>query len=269
MDTGSKDSPAPELVILCCHSIYLDHAPAKDPNLESSWHLSPFQRSNESKPNEHETFLLHILSSLFMLTQHRNSWMTITGGFTNRNTINQSEARSYFNACERLYQSRNPCFGEVWEEVKPRTLLEESATDSFQNLLFSVILFRKQVGRYPSRITLISHAFKSRRFLELHAPAICWPKQCIAIQGVNPPFSAEELNEAEEGEKDRAYEAFIDDPYGVGSLLSQKRESRGWDEDVLKSLAKGLEPSVRELLMWKGGKSGQEIYPNELPWTTR
>ena len=262
----AEESTVPELIVLCCHSVYLSSTPVQDPSLESSWHLSSFQRSNGRKSGEQETFLLHVLSSLFLLNQRHDSWLVISGGYTARKIINQSEARSYYNACEVLHQSRHPCFGEVWEGARERILLEESATDSFQNLLFSIVLFKKTVGQYPGRITVISHAFKSRRFLDLHAPAIRWPTQRIAIQGINPPFSADDLDMAEEGERSKAYEDFVNDPYGTGRALLQKRQSRGWTEGSLGSLAENLEPGVQNLLFWKGGESGKEIYQHDLPW---
>ena len=264
-----EHSKVPELIILCCHSLYIASTSRGDPTLESAWHLSPFQRSKGQKPGEHETFLFHILSSLLLLHQSRNRWLVISGGCTARDVIDQSEARSYFHACEVLHEADHPCFGKLWDEVKGRVLLEEAATDSYQNLLFSILLLRKQIGRYPSHVTVVTHAFKARRFLELHASVIGWPKKSIAVQGTNPPFTNDELDETGWGEKTRAYEAFSHDPYGARKFLSDKRKSRGWNDDVLESIGQGLEPSIGVLLRWKGGKSGQELFPYDLPWTQK
>ncbi|KAF2231758.1 hypothetical protein EV356DRAFT_506595 [Viridothelium virens] len=270
MDFSIQSGPShdTELIILCCHSTYLGSSSAEDPSLESSWHLASFQRHSGVKPSEHETFLLHILSSLFLLKQRHDSWLVISGGCTARNITDRSEARSYFTACRVLSQVEHSYFTSIWKDMEKRVLLEEAATDSFQNLLFSIVLFKKRVGVYPSRVTVISHAFKSRRFLALHAPAIRWPKDRVAVQGINAPFSNSDLDEAEEGERDRAYSAFVNDPYGAGDVLFQKRVRRGWEEGRLESMSEGLEMSVQELLLWKGGRSGQELYPNELPWST-
>ncbi|KAI9694779.1 MAG: hypothetical protein M1822_000395 [Bathelium mastoideum] len=265
MAQESEEPPLSELIILCCHSIYLGSSSGMDPSVESSWHLSSFQSSKGSNPGEHETFILHILSSLFLLSQHRDSLLVISGGPTAREAIEQSEAQSYFDACEVLYNKDHPCFEKVWDEVKERVLLEETATDSYQNLLFSILVFRRRTGQYPQRVTVVSHAFKSSRFLKLHAQAIQWPVQRIAVQGVNPPFPSRELGDAEEGES-KACEAFARDPYGSAKELSRKRRSRGWKESMIQLLGDGLEPSVQALLQWKGGESGQETFPHELPW---
>jgi hypothetical protein len=261
-DEGGEDL---DLIIVCCHSIFLGK---DEPTLESSWNLAPFQRSDGGvKPGEHETFLLHILVALFHATQSTRGWIVFSGGPTATNITTQSEARSYFDAFEAMVPSGHPWFQQLWDHVKPRVLLEEQATDSFQNLLFSIITVRKRLGAYPKYITIITHAFKSRRFLELHAPAIRWPRKDIAVHGVNPSFSLADLNDAEEKENENAFTAFKNDPYGTGKNLLEKRRARGWNDTRLDTLGQDLEPSVRQLLGWEGGKSGQERFPFELPWT--
>ena len=44
-------------------------------------------------------------------------------------------------------------------------LLEELATDSYQNLLFSILKHKIATGVYPYHITIVTHEFKRRRFL--------------------------------------------------------------------------------------------------------
>ena len=44
--------------------------------------------------------------------------------------------------------------------VAQRTVTEEFALDSFQNVLFSLCRFREVVGRYPDRVTVVSFTFK-------------------------------------------------------------------------------------------------------------
>ena len=66
----------------------------------------------------------------------------------------------------------------------------------------------------------------------------------------------------ERGEK-RAIELWKGDPYGAGKNLEGKKRDRGWKEQVVYS---ELE-DVQKLLVWRGGKSGKEIYPEQLPWT--
>jgi len=45
-----------------------------------------------------------------------------------------------------------------------RWAVEEDATDSYQNLLFSIVKFKHITGRYPAKIVVVTHAFKQERF---------------------------------------------------------------------------------------------------------
>ncbi|KAK5008880.1 hypothetical protein LTR28_003376 [Elasticomyces elasticus] len=157
--------------------------------------------------------------------------------------------------------------GNDESQKRGRIVLEESATDSYQNLLFSILAFRRIAGKYPRTVTVITHAFKERRFLELHAKAIHWPPHRIRLQGINPPFSAVELAEAVHGEQTRGYGAFERDLYGAGGVLAAKRKARNWDEEkTFPSLCQGVEGVVQRLLRWTGGSYGNEIFPEKLPW---
>lgn len=104
--------------------------------------------------------------------------MVFSGGRTNPEVADLSEAQSYFNALEH-----------VKKDASDGILLEECATDSYQNLLFSILLFRQRYSYYPSDIIVITHAFKEHRFLHLHAKAIRWPFDRIRVLGINPPFT--------------------------------------------------------------------------------
>ena len=44
--------------------------------------------------------------------------------------------------------------------VAQRTVTEEFALDSYQNVLFSICRFREIVGHYPDKITVVSFTFK-------------------------------------------------------------------------------------------------------------
>jgi hypothetical protein len=141
---------------------------------------------------------------------------------------------------------------------KGHILLEEEATDSFQNLLFSILLFRKATGRYPRHIRVITHAFKARRFLELHAPTIKWPKNRIQVQGIDPVMTQDALTSTLLGEEKSGYAAWAEDPMGTGDVLDGKRQLRGWDASTGAKHFKGLEDSVKELF--------QGIVSDQLPW---
>jgi hypothetical protein len=138
-------------------------------------------------------------------------------------------------------------------------LLEEQATDSFQNLLFSILLFRKATGRYPKQIRIITHAFKAKRFLELHAPAIRWPEDRVQVQGIDPVMSIADLESTLRGEEENGYAVWKNDPMGTGDLLGGKRKLRGWDASKTFKFYEDLEDGVKELL--------QGSVSDDLPWT--
>jgi hypothetical protein len=260
-----------DLVIVCCHAIYHPDAsspsfPLQGPHVESNWHLAPFQASNPEtgKLGEHETFLSHISAGVDALTlgpSADNSLLVFSGGVTKSSLTNLSEARSYYHAALGFALSQGFYNGGRPRELydKGLVLLEENATDSFQNLLFSILLFRRTTGFYPKQIRIITHAFKSKRFLDLHAPAIKWPRDKIKVHGIDPIMSGDEIDETLKGEERYGYAAWTDDALGTGELLTRKREQRGWDGSRVEELGDGLEESVKLLL--KG------TVAEDLPWS--
>lgn len=269
-----------DLVIVCCHAIYhpdveAPNFPTHNPHDEDNWHLAPFQKSDlaTGKPGEHETFLAHIQASLDIMTTGPNAtwkedvpWnqdktiLVFSGGATKQDLTLLTEARSYYHAALAQELSQGHIGGGRAHQLysKGRILLEEYATDSYQNLLFSILLFRQTIGRYPKNIRVITHAFKSKRFLELHAPAIHWPMDRIHVQGLDPVMSIAEVESTLEGEAKFGYGPWKQDPLGTGSVLSGKRKQRGWKDKQAEILTQGLEESVKSLL--------QGEYSKELPW---
>ncbi|TKA62428.1 hypothetical protein B0A55_11364 [Friedmanniomyces simplex] len=222
------------------------------------WLLQSFQQSDPSthKPSEAGTFLTHILTGASLCNAEPNAMLMFSGGRTT--TSDRSEAEGY----NRIFHTL------LLNKLVPIPALpyvkEEHATDSYQNLLFSILRFRELVGQYPEDVVVVTHAFKERRFLELHVPAIKWPPGRIRVQGINPPFTLEELQQTQKLEHERAYELFVQDPYGMRSPLADKRRARNWDPAVARSLA--AEGPVEQLLEWNGGESGREIFAGKLPW---
>lgn len=281
------ESPGPkynknieDLVVVCCHAVFHPDVEAPDfptynPHDESNWHLAPFQKSDPmtGKPGEHETFLTHIQAGLDVMTNGTNAtwkedvpWnqdstiLIFSGGATKQNLTTLSEARSYYHAALAQELCQGHIGGGRAHQLynKGRILLEEDATDSLQNLLFSILLFRRTIGRYPKNIRVITHAFKSKRFLELHASAIRWPKDRIQVQGIDPVMSSAEVESTLEGEEQLGYGPWTQDPLGTGNVLSGKRKQRGWSEDQMKLLTTGLEESVQKLFHGEASE--------ELPW---
>lgn len=160
--------------------------------------------------------------------------------------------------------------GSDYASLEERIYTEDFATDSYQNLLFSILLFRKQTLRYPHHITIVSHAFKRDRFLNIHCRSIGWPLDRISYVGINPPeeITAEgELNENEA----KAVAAWREDLYGTRHELASKRLKRGWhplqvEEQPLLHDGDSLEKTVCDLLKYDGGTDGQTLFPEPLPW---
>ncbi|KAF2116430.1 hypothetical protein BDV96DRAFT_480914, partial [Lophiotrema nucula] len=263
------------LVIVCCHAIF--HPDVQNPSFplhsplnESNWHLAPFQKSEPKtgKPGEHETFLTHINAGLATLmratdtlTWSSDTVVVFSGGATKQALTPLSEARSYYHAALADALSKGQRGGGYARKLfdKGRILLEENATDSFQNLLFSILLFRQTTGRYPKLLRIITHAFKSKRFLDLHAPAIGWPSDRVRVEGIDPVMSSAEQDDTLKGEARFGYAPWQEDLLGTGEFLNSKRKQRGWKEAVNEELGEGLEDSVKRLL------NGEVV--EGLPWT--
>jgi hypothetical protein len=177
--------------------------------------------------------------------------------------------------------------------LRQRIFVDRYATDSYQNVLLSLVqwpLFVRQVlsrptsklpslkqstcgggggcgempmPSWPIKLTIVSHEFKRARFLELHLPAIAWNREETVFVGIDPPFDKTRMAEIEEGDRLRGYGAWKADLYGVGEGPRGKRVKRGWDGDVfrrevLESLGRvGVSVSVREelerVVFWGGG----------------
>jgi uncharacterized SAM-binding protein YcdF (DUF218 family) len=175
MSASEEEHRKKSLAIVCCHAIY----EGSDPTHETNWRLQIFQRSAGLKPGEHLTFLHHIQAAVYLRESQAVDTVVFSGGRTNPSCPDLSEAQSYLHALE--YKQ---------EGTIDALLLEEHATDSYQNLLFSILAFKKHHGYYPREIILITHTFKEQRFLNLHAKSIRWPSDRIRVLGINPPFTS-------------------------------------------------------------------------------
>lgn len=192
------------------------------------------------------------------------------------NTQNLVKANNFFS-----YPNVNP----------ERIIQEPHATDSYQNVLFSLLRFRIYTGVYPTRVTVITHEFKRGRFFECHFPAlglVPFPasdfksghpgeqedgkerERKVELIGINPPPEVTSIESLNEGEEKSGIGLWRRDLYGVGSELAGKRSKRGWtpgmEDGVFVNV--GLEGVVEELVVWDGGETGNEWFRRiqELPW---
>jgi len=102
--------------------------------------------------------------------------------------------------------------------------------------------------------------------MELHIPAIRFPNDRVSYVGIDPPESITSQASLVKGEEEKGYGLWKGDLYGVGDVLSKKRMQRGWDGTTLKVVGHCLEDEIEELLKWKGGESGVEVYAGKVPW---
>ena len=166
----------------------------------------------------------------------------------------RSEAQSYWLLAEH--------FG-WWGlgGVAARATTEEYARDSFENLLFSICRFREVAGDYPEAVDVVSFDFKERRFVDLHAPAIRFPKDAFHFEAV-PVDGGSRFDGAAAAEGEAAAAAaFEEDPYGCDGELHAKRRSR---DPFHRGVPYGTVcPELGGLL----AHCGDRLYQEALPWT--
>lgn len=249
-----KASKATHLVIVAGHAVLnfasdLKRAASSD----DAWHLLEYQKGSGLP----EAILTHIKEGLKVAENDPSALLVFSGGETRRDVGPISEGASYYAVTDAL---------SVWGDsnVRARTITEEYATDSLQNLLFSICRFREITNSYPLRITVVSFSFKSNRFVNQHARAILWPSNALSFIGVDPPTtSGFDLESASRGERENSASAFEKDPYGCNSKqlidkrISRNPFSRSHNYATTCSEISGLLSYCGDLL-----------YTDELPWRT-
>lgn len=212
-------SEATHLVVVAGHSVlnFAADLTAAATN-DASWHLLEYQR-NSGLP---EAITSHIQTGVKLAESDPRALLVFSGGETRRDVGPVSEGASYYATADALSMWGNNNY------VRSRTITEEYATDSFQNLLFSICRFREVTNSYPARITVVSFSFKKHRFQDLHAKSILWPVNAFSFVGIDPPPSTGfNLEKSSRGEQENAVKLFETDPFGCFSEpLIEKRRAR-------------------------------------------
>lgn len=237
-------------VVVCGHAIYVggpNLQPAVAAEQDKYWVLQSFQQG------EGPYYMEHIRAGVEIAATDRNALLIFSGGQT-RSTNILSEAQSYHHLAT-LFQ--------FWGHatVASRTTTEEYARDSYDNVLFSLARFHECVGSFPSKLTLISWAFKRKRF-EHHCMTVHWPLNRLSFVGIGTP---DDLQSALTSEAKTLKEFNVDNTgYGSnGGPLGKKKMARnpfrrhhGYCQSV---------PSMTPLLIWTGTGPCPD---DSLPWTS-
>lgn len=244
-------SKANHLILVAGHSVTVSGHLQDAGQDESDWFLLDYQKS-KGLP---QSIIAHIREGIRRAANDPNAILIFSGGETRASTGPVNEGTSYFRVADAM---------NLWEDgVRSRTMSEEFATDSFQNLLFSICRFREITLHYPEKITTISFSFKQNRFETLHAKALLWPEQNFEFIGINPDASTGfDIETATKGELENAAKPFETDLYGCHtSVLQEKRKSRN---PFKRTPPYELScPDMKDLLKWCGPGL---ISADKVPW---
>ena len=244
---------AKNLIVVAGHSVTVSGHLLDAGSDENDWFLLSYQKG-QGLP---QAILRHIEAGIEEANRDKEALLVFSGGETRAVTGPTTEGHAYFLVADAM---------NLWPTggtVRARATAEEFATDSFENLLFSIARFREVTGDYPQKITVVSFTFKQRRFETLHAHALRWPPDRFSYIGVDPPASTGfDLQRATNGELENAAKPFEQDPYGCHSeLLQQKRKDRNpFSRTAPYPLSA---PEMKELL----GYCGPQLFPEDrVPW---
>jgi len=256
---ASKLQDLDHLVLVAGHAVLDPHAESLDSanTRESVWYLMDYQR-NQDMP---EVLVSHIQRGVAEAAADPKALLAFSGGQTRSEAGPHDEGSSYYRVAEHYgWWGYDASSDDSKLSVVQRTVTEDFATDSFQNLLFSICRFHEVVGKYPARITVVGFSFKMQRFASMHREAIRFPIDDFRYVGIEPPRHFD-LAKAQLGEKQNSVRPFQEDPYGCSSaLLRDKRLARN---PFKRTNPYPLScPELRDLLEWC--KPG--LFPRALPW---
>lgn len=232
--------------IRLCHAVIVaGHAVLKnlaDVYSDESWCLLDFQRG------EPRFYIGHVRRGVELACADPSAVLILSGCQTRRKAGARSEGAGYYWLADHLGWFGSP-------EVRERAITEEFARDSFENVLLGICRFREFAGDWPEHVTMVSWAFKERRF-DMHREAIRWPRDRYAYDGPNNP---EDLAQAVASEE-QARVRYAADPYSSSEFFQRKREDRN-PFRLQHGYAVSC-PEIKDLLAHEGPR----VYAGPLPW---
>ncbi|EGD81039.1 hypothetical protein, variant [Salpingoeca rosetta] len=188
-------SCAAAAVVLCPgHGVYIGERGC-DPALGVNWIIAPFQAG------EGAAFVQHVKRAVELAHEDPTATLVFSGGATKAETPT-SEAQSYLTLAEHL--------GVLDAALRERTLLEEYARDSLENLAYTAALIQERAGPTPvpsPKMQVVGWEFKRARFMQ-HAEAL---NLDITYKGLGVCSDLESATAAEK----RTLALFSEDPLGV------------------------------------------------------
>jgi len=268
------------LIMVAGHAVVLAESLDDVEIADSPWYLESYQRGRDLP----QALVHHIRSGVEAAAADARSLLVFSGGQTRASAGPRDEGSSYYRIAEhfgwwghinveqtqlsdlRLRGSSTSRAGqEEFLPVVARAVTEDFASDSFQNLLFSLCRFKEVVGHYPNKVTVVGFTFKKHRFVSLHRSALRIPSDHFSYIGVQPPeHSRFNLKEAEEGEWTAAVKSFQVDPYGcfTPELQAKRLQRNPFHRTTPYPLSC---PEMKSLLAW----CGPGIFADSLPWDPR
>jgi len=258
---ATKLSSLNHLVVVAGHAVAVAESLDSADWQDDVWYLMDYQR-NQDLP---KVLVSHIEHGVHVAAQDNQALLVFSGGQTRSGAGPRDEGSSYYRVAEHYswWGHAATGLGESELLINQRTVTEDFATDSFQNLIFSICRFHEVVGSYPERITVVGFEFKRQRFENLHRAAIRFPRSQFRYFGVQPARGSRfDFAKAELGERRNSLRQFQVDPYGCHNPeLAAKRDARNpFRRTNPYPLAC---PELRDLLAW----CGVQIFSGPLPWS--
>lgn len=251
------------LVVVAGHAVVIAESLDRAEWQDDVWYLLDYQR-NQDLPHE---LVSHIKRGVEVAAQDPQALLVFSGGQTRSAAGPRDEGSSYYRVAEHYKWWGHGFVGGAPQDagllIQQRAVTEDYATDSFQNLLFSIARFNEVVGQYPERITVVGFEFKRRRFEELHRAAIDFPRSHFEYIGVQPARGSKfDFARAEIGELRNSVRQFEADPYGCHNPdLEAKREARNpFRRTNPYPLAC---PELSDLFNW----CETSLFPGPFPWS--